>query len=98
MLKHRHAAKHGRRSHLKKNISTIPYKPHRNLHIWLLKMHDDILSLSEIILTSKDCKDYDPSRSKALAGLVQASLLTKHLLVVGFSLTELNYLRIIDEV
>eukprot|EP00980_Cylindrotheca_fusiformis_P004725 scaffold1004_cov105-Cylindrotheca_fusiformis.AAC.8 len=86
-------------SKTKRNLSIIPYRPRRNAQYWLLKMHGCVSVPNDIILTKADYDSYPTSRrSQALDGLVQASLLTKHLLFVGFSLTDPNYLRIIDQV
>ncbi len=52
----------------------------------------------EIVITKQDYVDYESGRMKALAGLVQANLMTSHFLFVGFSLTDPNYLRIVKEV
>ena len=83
----------------KKRLSVIPYQPqrgHGSKH-WLLKMHGCVTAPNEIILTSQDYKGKE-SRSKTLAGLVQASLMTQHLLFVGFSMSDPNYLTIVDQV
>eukprot|EP00977_Amphora_coffeiformis_P010306 scaffold2388_cov163-Amphora_coffeaeformis.AAC.2 len=82
----------------KTNLSVIPYQPRRNAQYWLLKMHGCVSAPEEIVLTTSDYTRYDSSRHQALGGLVQASLMTKHLLFVGFSLTDPNYLRIIEQV
>jgi len=79
----------------KKRLSVIPYHPVRESHDWLLKMHGCVSVPNEIILTSRDYANNDRS---ALAGLVQASLMTKHMLFVGFSLTDPNYLKTMDQV
>lgn len=81
-----------------KALSVIPYSPQRDAHHWLLKMHGCVSMPEEIVITGDDYKHFDNSRYKALKGLVQASLLTKHLLFVGFSLTDPNYLNIVDQV
>ncbi|CAJ1968199.1 unnamed protein product [Cylindrotheca closterium] len=83
----------------KRNLSVIPYRPQRKAHYWLLKMHGCVSRPEDIILTEDDYAQYSTSsKARALDGLVQASLLTKHFLFVGFSLTDPNYLRIIDQV
>jgi hypothetical protein len=76
-------------------LSVIPYQPRRKGHHWLLKMHGYISAQEEIIITKDDCANFPSSRYKALGGLVRASLMTKPLLLVGFSLTDPNYLNII---
>mgnify|MGYP005847403427 CR=1 FL=1 len=82
----------------KNKLSVIPYQPRRNAQYWLLKMHGCVSAPEEIVLTTSDYVRYDSSRHQALGGLVQASLMTKHLLFVGFSLTDPNYIRIIEQV
>lgn len=83
----------------KRHLSVLPYRPQRKSNYWLLKMHGCVSRPEEIVLTQEDYAKYSTSsRTQALDGLVQASLLTKHLLFVGFSLTDPNYLRIIDQV
>jgi hypothetical protein len=64
---------------------------------WLLKMHGCIRSPGEIVLTREDYLRYGDRRS-ALAGIVQALLLTRHMLFAGFSLDDPNFHRIVDDV
>jgi len=52
---------------------------------------------ADLVITSDDFRDYDASRNKALAGLVQANLMTSHIVFVGFSLSDPNYLRILAD-
>ena len=63
-------------------------------------MHGCVSFPEEIVITQKDLEMYESSQiiPVALDGLVQASLMTKHLVFVGFSLTDPNYKRIVDEV
>lgn len=79
-------------------LSVIPHSPVRGANRWLLKMHGCVSSHESIVITSTDYRNYESGRKKALAGLVQANLMTTHLLFVGFSLSDPNYLRIIEEV
>mmetsp|Transcript_21827 Transcript_21827/g.64381 ORF Transcript_21827/g.64381 Transcript_21827/m.64381 type:complete len:382 (-) Transcript_21827:299-1444(-) len=81
-----------------KELSVIPYRPCRNARHWLLKMHGCTSASEEIIISGNDYDRYESSRYKALGGLLQASLMTKHLLFVGFSLTDPNYLNIVEQV
>jgi hypothetical protein len=64
---------------------------------WLLKLHGCVTKPESIVLTREDYLRYDIERA-ALAGLVQGLLLTRHMLFVGFSLTDDNFHRIIDVV
>ena len=77
-------------------FGVLPYNP--ALHDrWLLKMHGCLSRPDDIVLTRSDFLRYDERRA-ALRGIVQAMLITKHMLFVGFSLTDDNFLRIIDDV
>ena len=64
---------------------------------WLLKMHGCVTTPEEIVLTKSHYIRY-AERYAALAGIVQASLLTRHLLFVGFSFDDDNFQRIYDPV
>jgi hypothetical protein len=60
-------------------------------------MHGCVTTPEEIVLTKSHYIRY-AERYAALAGIVQASLLTKHLLFVGFSFDDDNFQRIYDPV
>lgn len=64
---------------------------------WLLKMHGCVSRPEEIVLTRRDYLRYDEDRG-ALIGIVQALLLTRHVLFVGFSLDDPNFHRIAEAV
>lgn len=64
---------------------------------WLLKMHGCVSRPHEIVLTRQDYLRYGEERG-ALIGIVQALLLTRHVLFVGFSLDDPNFHRIADAV
>ncbi len=64
---------------------------------WLLKMHGSVEQPRDIVLTREDYLRYGEGRA-ALAGIVQALLITKHMLFVGFSLSDPNFHRIADDV
>jgi hypothetical protein len=65
---------------------------------WLLKLHGCVeRQLRDIVLTRGDYLRYADRRA-ALAGIVQALLITRDMLFVGFSLTDENFFRIADEV
>lgn len=71
--------------------STAPHAP------WLLKLHGDARRPETIVLSRSDFVGFD-GRSRPLGAVVQALLLTKHLLVVGASMTDDNFLRLAHEV
>ena len=78
-------------------VARLPYAPATEARRWLLKMHGCVQSPSDIVLTRRDYVRY-AERSAALAGIVQAMLITRHMLFVGFSLNDDNFHRIVDAV
>jgi hypothetical protein len=60
-------------------------------------MHGCVSQPEDIVLTREDFLRYEHRRA-ALAGIVQALLLTKHMLFIGFSLRDENFHRIADAV
>ncbi len=78
----------------KEDLSVIPYNPVKGARRWLLKIHGCITRPSEIVITSRDYRRH----RRALASLVQANLLTTHMMFIGFSGKDPNYLKLIQEV
>lgn len=78
-------------------VPILPYEEPRSGRPWVLKMHGDVHDPAGIVLTRSDFVRYD-SRSRPMGSVVQALLLTRHLLVVGASLTDDNFLRLAHEV
>jgi hypothetical protein len=79
-------------------VVALPYEPvTSSRQRWLLKLHGTVGSPSDIVLTREDYLRY-PDRRGALAALVQALLITRHMLFVGFSLRDDNFHRIVDDV
>ena len=64
---------------------------------WLLKLHGDVDQPQDIVLDRRSFVRYD-ARWRPLGGVLQTTLLTKHLLVVGASMTDDNVIRLIHEV
>lgn len=79
-------------------LSVIPYAPRRNHNRWLLKLHGCITHAHDIVITKDDYAAYATDRRHALAGIVQAQLMTNHMLFVGFSCEDSNYKRILGSV
>lgn len=63
----------------------------------MLKLHGTVSHPQEIVLTKRDYIRYS-DRFAALAGIVQSTLLTRHLLSIGFSLEDDNFHKIFDSV
>jgi hypothetical protein len=78
-------------------IAVLPYEPVTPGGRWLLKMHGSIDHRDDLVLTREDYIRYADRRG-ALAGIVQALLITRHMLFVGFSLSDDNFHRIADDV
>lgn len=74
-------------------VRTLPFERPQGLQRWLLKLHGDVGDPESIVLTREEFLEYDVGRS-ALSGVVQALLLTRHVLFVGLSLLDDNLVRI----
>lgn len=77
--------------------AVLPYAPDRKRDRWVLKMHGCVSKPDDIVLTRSDYLRYAERRA-ALSGIVQALLITRHMLFVGFSLNDDNFHRIADDV
>jgi hypothetical protein len=78
-------------------LSVIKYDPKPESDRWLLKMHGSVEVPADIVITRENYFRYT-EKNAALAGIVQAMLVTKKLLFVGFGLKDENFLRILDSV
>jgi len=77
--------------------AVLPYNP-RPGRRWVLKLHGSATHhRRDLVLTRADFLRYSDQRG-ALAGIVQAMLITRHMLFTGFSLDDPNFHRIADEV
>jgi hypothetical protein len=64
---------------------------------WLLKLHGSISDADDFVLTREHFLDV-PYRRAALLGLLQAMLLTRKMLFVGYSLTDEDFHSVISDV
>lgn len=64
---------------------------------WLLKLNGDIRVPESVVLTTADFDRHEVD-SRALQSVVQALLLTSHLLFVGYSLREKSFLKLAADV
>lgn len=78
-------------------VARLPYAPASTADRWLLKMHGCVRAPEDIVLTRRDYVRY-AERNAALAGIVQAMLVTRHMWFVGFGLDDDNFHRIVDAV
>lgn len=80
-----------------RGVAVLPSDPTRDHSRWLLKLHGSIDDPEGIVLTRQDVLRYTERRA-ALAGIVQALLITHRMLFVGFSMSDENFHRIADDV
>lgn len=80
-----------------RQVAVLPYEQPGETGEWLLKMHGCVEHPEDIVLTRGDYLRYNDKRA-ALMGIVQAMLITKRMLFVGFSLNDDNFQRIADDV
>jgi hypothetical protein len=78
-------------------VAMLPYAKVSEQRRWLLKMHGTVSCPKDIVLTRDDYLRYAERRA-ALAGIVQALLITRHMLFVGFSLSDDNFHRVVHDV
>ncbi|WP_143695102.1 SIR2 family protein [Williamsia sp. 1135] len=78
-------------------ISVLPRETTAPERSWILKMHGDVKRPESIVLTRRRFVTFDAT-AKPAGSLLQSMLLTKHLLVVGASLTDDNVSRLTLEV
>lgn len=78
-------------------VSVLPHAPRDPCDQWLLKMHGCVSRPESIVLTREHFLQYAERRA-ALSGIVQALLVTRHMLFVGFSLDDDHFHRIADAV
>lgn len=64
---------------------------------WILKLHGDVEHEDQIVLTRRHMVRYDAA-NRPSGSVLQALLLTRHLLMVGVSLTDDNVIRLAHEV
>jgi hypothetical protein len=78
-------------------LAVLPWDATDPERSWLVKMHGDVARPDSIVLSRGDVVGYDATR-KPLASLLQAQMLTGHLLFVGSSMTDDAVVRLAWEV
>ncbi len=81
-------------------LTVLPYGRVVEDRPWLLKLHGSLDRLDhrdDIVVTRRDYMELARNRS-ALFGIVQALLVTKHLLFVGYSLTDEDFNQLVYEI
>lgn len=91
---------------LYENACTVPHNgqlivlPHRRRkggEPWLLKLHGDLEPSSSIVLTRDHYVRFDAD-SVPLASVVQSQMVIKHMLFIGYSLSDENFVRLARQV
>ena len=77
--------------------SVLPLQPAEGAGAWLLKLHGSIDDKKRIVLSRDDYLRFEGD-GVALAGLVQAMLLTRHVMFVGYRLSDDNFHRLVHQV
>jgi len=80
-----------------RQTTVLPYELVAEDPCWLLKLHGCVKHPDDIVLTRDDYFRYNERRA-ALAGILQALLVTRHMLFVGFSLRDENFHRVMHDV
>ncbi|MDO5736162.1 MAG: SIR2 family protein [Propionibacteriaceae bacterium] len=80
-----------------KPLRVLPWDSLKPSEPWLLKLHGDVGRPKSIILTRSQYLDF-AVRQRGLASLAKALLMTKHLLFVGFGLSDDHFHEIVHEV
>ena len=78
-------------------LDVLPYESVSDGGRWLLKLHGTLEHHDSITLTREDYQSLARNHG-ALLGLVQGMLLTKHMLFVGYSLTDEDFHEVMAEV
>lgn len=77
--------------------AVLPQQSARGARRWLLKLHGSVDDPNRIVLSRSDYLRFE-GEGVALAGLVQAMLLTRDMLFVGYSLSDENFHRLVHQV
>lgn len=77
--------------------TVLPKQAVKGAERWVLKMHGDVDLPSSIVLSREQFVSYD-AQSRPSSAMLQSLFITRHVLVVGASLTDDNVIRLAYEV
>jgi len=80
-----------------RKVAVLPNQPARSNGRWLLKLHGCVIRPEKIVLTRADYLDM-PRQHGALMGLVQGLLMMRHMMFIGYSLSDEDFQELIHEV
>ena len=79
-------------------VTVLPRENAAHAQHWLLKLHGDVDDPNRNLVLSRDEYGRFERAGGAVAGVLQAMLLTRHLLIVGYRLQDETFHRIVHEV
>jgi hypothetical protein len=79
-------------------ITVLPRQDGMRAERWLLKLHGDVDDRRRRLVLSRSDYLHFENQSGAVAGVLHAMLLTRHLLILGYGLTDETFHRIAHEV
>ncbi len=79
-------------------VTVLPTQDAAHAQHWLLKLHGDVDDPKRKLVLSRDEYSRFEQAGGAVAGVLQAMLLTRHLLIVGYGLRDETFHRIAHEV
>lgn len=80
-----------------RRVAVLPESPREADGRWLLKLHGSVTDPQNMVLTRSDFLNM-PRQHGALMGLVQAMLLMRHMMFIGYSLTDEDFHEVLHEV
>jgi hypothetical protein len=80
-----------------RRLTVLPFEEAAPGAPWLLKLHGDAAHPESVVLTREEYLEFGDSRT-ALAGVLHALLLTRHVLFVGTSMLDDDLIRIAHQV
>lgn len=78
-------------------LAVLPYAPDQKARRWLLKLHGTLTEPDSIVFT-RSSYIQAPRERGALIGLVQAMLLTRHMVFAGYSLRDEDFHQLVHDV
>jgi hypothetical protein len=78
-------------------VAVLPREATASADRWLLKLHGDVRDQRPLVLSREQYLRFEQT-SSAIAAVLQAMLLTRHVLIVGYGLRDETFHRIAQEV
>ncbi len=78
-------------------LTVIPHGRVKAKDRWLLKLHGSVDRPKDIVITAQDYAGFDEWRA-AFRGVIEAQLITRHMLFVGFGMTDPNVDKVLTTV